>query len=103
MASNYKNTSIYKDTPIRSFQVRYLDLNLVSGIDPDPTDEEIILTSNYIQRPDLLSNDLYDTPELWWIFALRNPDKIQDPIYDMVQDLVISIPSKSRAFNILGR
>lgn len=102
MVAEYKNTSVYSNTPIRSFYIRYLDLYEATPIQSDPTDEEIVLTNDHKERPDLLSNELYNTPELWWIFALRNPDKIQDPIYDMVPGLVIHVPTRSRAFGILG-
>jgi len=31
---------------------------------------------------------------LWWVFALRNPNVIEDPIFDMLTGTTIYIPKK---------
>ena len=46
----------------------------------------------YSERPDLLAHDLYVSAKLWWVFAVRNPDVIKDPVYDFVEGAVIRIP-----------
>jgi hypothetical protein len=46
----------------------------------------------YSQRPDLLAYDLYGSAKLWWVFSVRNPDVIKDPIYDFVEGAIIRIP-----------
>lgn len=101
--TSYKETSPYRNTTIRSYFVKYLGYYSAQPISEDPTDEEIVITPKYNERPDLLSNELYGTPDLWWIFTLRNPDILNDPIYDFVTDAIIFAPSKSRAYSILGR
>ena len=56
----------------------------------------------YAYRPDLLAYDLYGTPRLWWVFAQRNPNEIEDPIYDFKPGTVIRIPKLSNLQNDLG-
>jgi hypothetical protein len=38
--------------------------------------------------------DLYGTPNLWWVFAIRNPDNIIDPITDFVAGTLIFTPTR---------
>ena len=55
-------------------------------------DKIIKIPPAYDQRPDLMSQNEYGTPRLWWVFAVRNPDKLIDPIQDFVAGLEIYIP-----------
>ena len=76
----------------------YLDyLNFWNGPFVPAANDDTLMTldSKYNKRPDLLSFDLYDTPQLWWIFTMRNPDVIRDPIYDFLTGITIYTPSKS--------
>jgi hypothetical protein len=50
----------------------------------------------------LLAFDLYGTPRLWWVFAQRNPDAIEDPIYDFAPGRTIQLPKLSNLKNDLG-
>ena len=94
MATVYQRTSPYYYTPQTSTYLGYWSPPLIA---PDLTDTLIQLSSRYQNRPDLLSYDLYGTPRLWWIFSMRNPDKIRDPIWDMVNGLQIYVPSNTTA------
>jgi len=60
------------------------------------------LEPQYIYRPDLLSYDIYGTPKLWWVFAQRNMDVIQDPIYDFIPGTQIYLPKKDNLLRVLG-
>lgn len=60
------------------------------------------LEPQYIYRPDLLSYDIYGTPKLWWVFAQRNMDVIQDPIYDFTPGTQIYLPKKDNLLRVLG-
>jgi hypothetical protein len=55
-----------------------------------------------MHRPDLLANDLYQNSELWWVFAVRNPDVIKDPVYDFVPGQQIYIPQLPFLKSTLG-
>lgn len=56
----------------------------------------------YNFRPDLLSNDIYGTPKLWWVFSIRNPSQLQDPIFDFVVGNIIMIPTYATIKTALG-
>jgi len=90
--AQYKPNSIYALTPMDSGKL---------GIWETP---EIVITGNeitmtisrhYRNRPDLLSHELYGTPQLWWVFKMINPNKLNDPIWDFVEGLEILTPSPS--------
>lgn len=89
MAKNSKDTSQYLLTPIRDW---YLDLWVPRQIPKSDFDKIIIIPPKFNQRPDLLSNQEYGTPRLWWVFSMRNPDLIIDPINDFLSGLEIFIP-----------
>lgn len=59
--------------------------------------DDVIMTVNktYQFRPDLLAFDLYGDSDLWWVFAIRNPNTIKDPIFDMRSGVKIYIPKKT--------
>jgi len=60
------------------------------------------LPSQFEHRPDLLANEAYGDPRLWWVFAIRNPSVIKDPIYDLVSGVKIYIPQKQALLTVLG-
>lgn len=98
----YKKNSPYFTTPQRNFLVEYLDVLTFTPIPEDDTDELIVLSPQFNERPDIFSNELYGTPDLWWVFMVRNPDIIIDPIYDFVTEIEIFIPTKQRILSLLG-
>ncbi len=103
MTIEYKKTSPYLNTPQINFLIQYLDFYQNRPVRSDVSDELIAVDPKFHQRPDLLSNDLYGTPDLWWTFAVRNPNLIIDPIYDLVSGMEIFVPTRQRMFsNILG-
>lgn len=89
MADFNKSTSPYKNTKVKDF---YLDLYVDRKIPTKSDDYVITIEPKYHERPDSLSYDLYGTPNLWWIFARRNMDVIQDPIFDFTVGKVIYAP-----------
>ena len=89
MAQNSKDTSQYILTPISNW---YLDLWVPQSVPFNDYDTVITIPASFDQRPDLLSQAQYGTPALWWVFAVRNPDLIIDPIQDFVSGLTIYIP-----------
>ena len=56
----------------------------------------------YAYRPDLLAYDLYGSPRLWWVFAQRNPNEIEDPIYDFKPGVTIQLPKPANVSKDLG-
>jgi Base plate wedge protein 53 len=88
-----KSSPYYSTNQVTNF-VGYLDYWNGQYILPQPTDTLYQLATTFNHRPDLLSYELYSTPQLWWVFALRNPDIIKDPVWDFIPGIVIYVPSK---------
>ena len=65
-------------------------------------DQSYTIERTYAYRPDLLAYDLYGSPRLWWVFAQRNPDQIEDPIYDFETGVTIKLPKPGNVSNDLG-
>jgi hypothetical protein len=91
MAKINKPSSQYYTTPVRDF---YLDLWTAREIPPTSGDELLIIQPKHDRRPDLLAYDIYGTPRLWWVFAMRNKDILVDPVEDFVAGTTIFIPAK---------
>jgi len=98
---DYDTRSPYSKTAQIEQYVSYLDFWSPVAIPAASGDMIIQLDTKYNNRPDLLSNDLYGTPQLWWVFAARNPDVIKDPIYDFKVNTVIYAPVKDKVVRYL--
>lgn len=90
MAANNRLTSRYTETPVVDF---YLDTWTPVPIPATSEDVEMELTPRYHERPDLLAYDLYGSPRLWWVFAIRNMDVLVDPIGDFKSGTLIYTPA----------
>lgn len=95
---DYPRTSPYFGTPQTNW---YLGRYEHRSIAPSSADKQIVISSMYQYRPDRLSQDLYGTPAYWWIFAIRNPDEIRDPIWDFTAGKTIYAPAVE-ALSTLG-
>jgi hypothetical protein len=89
MASNSKDTSQYRTTPITNW---YLDVWTPRKVAKNEFDKIVIIPPAFNQRPDLMSQHEYGTPRLWWVFSVRNPDLIIDPINDFLAGTEIYVP-----------
>ena len=99
MATNYGKASPYAKSDFYGF---FMDVATIPSIPIDPKDVQYQIDAIYKQRPDLLAYDLYGDPKLWWVFAIRNPNVIQDPIYDFEPGVTIYIPQKQNLVASLG-
>ena len=101
MASSvtYNKTSPYSQTQTYSF---FLDEANIPEIPYNPGDVQYQIDIIYTNRPDLLAYDLYGDAALWWVFAARNPNIIQDPIFDFTPNATIYIPKKETLITVLG-
>ena len=95
----YRPRSPYADTTQTSWYLRQLNLRRIPA---DGTDRAISIASKYSERPDLLSFDLYGTTDFWWIFGVRNPNVIEDPIFDLQAGVEIFVPTRDRLNELLG-
>lgn len=95
----YSQLSPYAETPLEN---GYLGVYVPRAVPSEPTDSKIEVPSQYEHRPDLLAYDAYGDARLWWVFAVRNPEVIKDPIYDLKSGMSIYIPKKAELLSSLG-
>jgi|LauGreDrversion4_2_1035121.scaffolds.fasta_scaffold216828_2 hypothetical protein len=81
----------------------FLDLNNLPSLPQSVNDERYVINAMYDERPDLLAHDLYGSTRLWWVFTIRNPDLLKDPIRDFKAGLEIFLPSAENVNIISGR
>lgn len=80
----------------------YLDIINFRAIPAETDDVIFTVTKSYEYRPDLLSYDLYSDVGLWWVFAVRNPSIIKDPVFDLTAGIKIYLPKLSSIKQSLG-
>ena len=97
--AGYSRTSPYFETQMSADNLEILTPRTITVEDDD---QSYTIERTYAYRPDLLAYDLYGTPRLWWVFAQRNPDKIEDPIYDFKIGVTIQLPKKELLLKDLG-
>ena len=97
--ANYSNTSPYFATTENAISLYFLRPRTITA---DDDDVSYTVDQIYAYRPDLLAYDLYGSPRLWWVFAQRNPDQIEDPIYDFAPGVTIQLPKLSNLKIDLG-
>ena len=97
--AEYSNTSPDYATPQNEINLEQMVARTITA---EADDQTYTIERTYAYRPDLLAYDLYGTPRLWWVFAQRNPDQIEDPIYDFKPGVTIQLPKASNISNDLG-
>ena len=100
MRVQYSKTSPYFGTGL--FGGKFLDILVNRAIDKQVDDVSFTINGIYQYRPDLLAYDLYGDSSLWWVFRARNPNVIDDPIFDFQSGVNIMIPKKTTLVNSLG-
>jgi hypothetical protein len=99
MTVEYRQDSPYAQTRM---QGTYLDIYEPRPIPSYADDVLFTVNATYQFRPDLLAYDLYNNQNLWWVFAVRNPNAIEDPIWDFRVGKKIYIPKQATLSKALG-
>jgi len=99
MTVEYRQDSPYAQTRM---QGTYLDIYEPRPIPSYADDVLFTVNLTYQFRPDLLAYDLYSNQNLWWVFAVRNPNAIEDPIWDFRVGKKIYIPKQATLSKALG-
>jgi len=99
MSANYNKTSPYYGTDKFG---SFLDIMNFRAIPKLPDDVTYVIDRIYKYRPDLLAYDLYKDSALWWVFAVRNPNVLKDPVFDFVPGATNRIPKKETLAEALG-
>ncbi len=97
--AKYSPTSPYFATPQNNINLEPLTRRNFAIEDDD---QSYTIERTYAYRPDLLAFDLYGSPRLWWGFAQRNPNQIEDPIYDFKPGVTIQLPKPAIITRDLG-
>lgn len=61
---------------------------------PDITDQLFVVPLAGVNRLDLISDEFYGTPSLWWVIARVN--NIQDALVAVPVNTTIRVPTKDR-------
>ena len=97
--AKYSQTSPYFETEQINDSLDILNPRTITA---EGDDQDYTIERTYAYRPDLLAYDLYGTPRLWWVFAQRNPNEIEDPIYDFKPGVTVQLPKKENLLKDLG-
>ena len=60
------------------------------------------IETTYAYAPQRLAYDLYGDTRLWWVFSVRNPNKLQNPLLDFAPGVFIKVPYKQTLIDDLG-
>jgi hypothetical protein len=96
----YPKTSPYAETEI--YRNEFLDIWADRQIPKYSDDVYWEITSVYNWRPDLLAYDMYSDSKLWWVFAVRNPNVLKDPLFDFTSGTQIFLPKLTTLKEVLG-
>jgi hypothetical protein len=99
MSATYNQNSPYYLTQYSQY---FLDVMVNRPIPKLPSDQYFTINSTYQYRPDLLSFDLYDDSNLWWVFYQRNPNALNKPPLDFISGTQIYLPNINTLRTALG-
>jgi len=99
MTATYNQNSPYYLTQYSQY---FLDVMVNRPIPKLPGDQYFTINSTYQYRPDLLSFDLYDDSNLWWVFYQRNPNTLNKPPLDFTSGTQIYLPNINTLRTALG-
>ena len=80
----------------------FLDIWSGKTIAPATDDAVYQIDSPYDLRPDLLAHDMYKDSNLWWVFAVRNPNILIDPLMNFRTGVIIYVPTFASVKKSLG-
>ena len=92
MENRYSNIS----TMLKTGKGRVYDSVLLPNV--DATDSDIVVITIQGDRLDLLANEYYQDPSMWWVIALKND--MTEVNISMKEGIVLRIPSRNEAIQI---
>jgi len=97
--AEYSRTSAWFTTTTYG---KFLDVMAYRDIPAYADDVQYTIAKTYEYRPDLLAFDLYGDAALWWVFAIRNPNVLVNPLNDFRSGQIILLPKKETLAKALG-
>ena len=87
--------SMFTSTPVYDLGAGLIVFGLMQpAVVPNDTDQLWTMPAAGVPRLDLLANDFYGTPALWWVLASVN--NILDPLTSIPQGTPFRVPTKTR-------
>ena len=87
--------SMFTATPVYNLGADTVVFGLMQpSVVADDTDELWVVPPAGVPRLDLLANDFYGTPALWWVLSSVN--NILDPLVSVPAGTGIRVPTKTR-------
>lgn len=93
--TRYTNGYTYANRSNQNFLILRPPLNLPQA----SNDVYVTITHDIVNRPDLISQKAYNTPDLWWVVYEYN--NISDPLFDLQVGQIIRIPDKTRVLTAI--
>ena len=87
----YDRKSYLSNTGYNKFYLDVAKLPSMVGV----TGDTVIVQPECEHRIDLFSYQQYGSSRLWWVIALANADKINDPVWDFKAGLELLVPRDS--------
>jgi hypothetical protein len=92
MENRYSNIP----TILKTGKGKVYDSVLLPNVDANDTD--IVVMTVQGDRLDLLANEYYEDPSMWWVIALKNDMTEID--LSMKEGIILRIPSRNEALEI---
>jgi hypothetical protein len=86
--------SMFATTPVYDVDGDIVFGLMADVVVPDLSDQLFVVPLAGVNRLDLISDEFYGTPSLWWVIARVN--NVQDAIVAVPVGTVIRVPTKDR-------
>jgi hypothetical protein len=88
MANRLRNIEIKRDVLNKRRYYKNIEYPVIPV-----SSNDVYIISKMGDRLDLLANDFYNDPQLWWVISRANPDKINRDSFFIDSGLQIRIPT----------
>jgi|TARA_B110000908_G_scaffold86877_1_gene103762 hypothetical protein len=88
MANRLRNIEIKRDVLNKRRYYKNIEYPVIPV-----SSNDVYIISKIGDRLDLLANDFYNDPQLWWVISRANPDKINRDSFFIDSGLQIRIPT----------
>jgi hypothetical protein len=95
--TRYTNGFTTKNRSNVDFLVLREPLNLAEA----DGDVFVSIDQSLLNRPDLISQKAYETPDLWW--AIYEFNNIKDPLFELKIGQILRIPAKDRLIDAIDK
>ena len=100
--ANFKNLSRYTGGQLAVNREGVNFIVLRNSLNLQPANDDIFITipKQLANRPDLISYNVYNTQDLWWVIYEFNG--IQDPLFGVPAGTILRIPALNRVLQAVA-